>query len=95
MSKHHFIPAHERARLSRLEAELIEKHDAAVEAAIDIEQLPKGTAILIPPSHRYERDILVQRPSDANYVLFARVWGEEVAFAEDDVTAKAEARLGG
>ena len=56
MSKHHFIPAHERAGLSRLEAELIGKHDATIKAAIDIEQLPKGTAILIPPSHRYLDD---------------------------------------
>lgn len=66
------------------------KHAAAIKAVIDIEQLPKGTAILMPPSHRQrETDLLVRRPADVDYGLLARVSGEDATYAEDDVSAKA------
>ena len=65
------------------------KHAAAIKAVIDIEQLPKGTAILMPPSHRQrETDLLVRRPADVDYGLLARVSGEDATYAEDDVPPK-------
>jgi len=46
--------------------------------------LPKGTAIILQSaSPGMKTDILVKAPSDADYLLVARVLGEEVAFADD------------
>ena len=59
-------------------------HNVAVELAISVADLPKGTAIILQSaSPGMKTDILVKAPSDADYLLVARVLGEEVAFADD------------
>ncbi len=59
-------------------------HDAAVELAISGADLPKGTAIILQPDFlSLATDILVKAPADADYLLLARVSGEEVTFADD------------
>ena len=67
------------------------KHAAAIEMAISVARLPKGTAIILQTEHDHlGTDILVRRPSQADYSVLASVDGEEVVFADDFVTPVAE-----
>jgi hypothetical protein len=67
------------------------KHAAAIELAISVARLPKGTATILPPKHhRLRTEILVCEPSQADYSILACVHGEEVVFADDPVTTVAE-----
>lgn len=61
-----------------------DQHAAAIEMAISVAQLPKGTAIMLQSKHHQLRtDILVREPLQTNYSILARVHGEEVVFAND------------
>ncbi len=66
-------------------------HNAAVELAISVALLPKGTAFLWRTDDRgLKTDILAKAPADADYFLLARVSGQEVTFADDPITTVAE-----
>jgi hypothetical protein len=68
-----------------------DQHAAAIEMAISLARLPKGTAIILQTEHDHLRtDILVRRTSQADYSVFACVDGEEVVFANDFVTPVVE-----
>ena len=68
-----------------------DQHAAAIEMAISVARLPKGTATILPPKHhRLRTEILVCEPSQADYSVLACVHGEEVVFADDPVTTVAE-----
>ena len=59
--------------------------------AISVALLPKGTALILQTAHDHlGTDILVSRPSQADYSVLARVSGEEVVFADDFVAPVAE-----
>ena len=67
-----------------LSEQLAKKHDAAVNLAISVAQLPKGTAIILQTEHHGLRaDILVREPLQVDYSILARVDGEEVVFAHN------------
>jgi hypothetical protein len=67
------------------------KHDAAIELTISAARLPKGTAIMLQAEHDHlGTDILVRRPSQADYSVLASVDGEDVVFADDFVTPVVE-----
>jgi hypothetical protein len=60
------------------------QHAAAIERAISVAHLPKGTAIMLQTEHDHLRThILVQRPSEADCSVLACVDGKEVVFADD------------
>jgi hypothetical protein len=64
-----------------------DQHAAAIEMAISVARLPRGTAIILQTALTHlGTDILVSRPSQAVYSVLARVRGEEVVFADDFVT---------
>jgi hypothetical protein len=68
-----------------------DQHAAAIEMAISVALLPRGTAIILRRAHTHlGTDILVSRPSQADYFVLACVRGEEVVFADDPVTPVAE-----
>jgi hypothetical protein len=68
-----------------------DRHAAAVEMAISMARLPKGTAILLQTKrHHLGTDILVRSPTQSDYSVLASVDGEEVVFANDFVTPVAE-----
>jgi hypothetical protein len=70
-----------------------DQHAAAIEMAISVARLPKGTAIILQTEHDHlGTDILVCRPSQADYSVLASVDGEEVVFADDFVAPVAESR---
>ena len=61
-----------------------DQHAAAIEMAISVARLPKGTAIVLQTKHHHLRtDILVFWPLQTNYSILARVHGEEVVFADN------------
>lgn len=75
-------------KAARAERDARDGHAAAIELAISVTQLPKGTAIILQTEHHGLRtDILVCEPSQTNYSILARVQGEEVVF--DDTVAEA------
>jgi len=58
-----------------------DQHVAAIELAISLSRLPKGTAIMLQTEHHHLRTvILVLRPLQTDYSILARVHGEEVIF---------------
>jgi len=66
-------------------------HAAAIELVISAVRLPKGTAIMLQTENDHlGTDILVRRPSHADYSVLARVRGGEVVFADDFVMPVAE-----
>lgn len=67
-----------------------DQHAAAIEMAISVAQLPKGTAIILHKHHRVRTDILVCSPSQADYSVLASVDGDEIVLAGDFVTPVAE-----
>jgi hypothetical protein len=68
------------------------KHDAAIEMAISVARLPKGTATMLQTKHHHLRtEVLVLRPSQADYSVLAYVDGEEVVFADDFIMPVVEA----
>jgi hypothetical protein len=68
-----------------------DQHAAAIERAISVAHLPKGTAIMLQTEHDHLRtQIFVQRPCEADCSVLACVVGREVVFAEDFVTPVAE-----
>jgi hypothetical protein len=68
-----------------------DQHAAAIEMAISVALLPRGTAIILQTSLTHlGTDILVSRPSQVHYSLLACVRGEEVVFADDFVTPVAK-----
>lgn len=70
-----------------------DQHAAAIERTISVAHLPKGTAIMLQTEHEHLRtQIFVQRPSEADCSVLARVDGKEVVFAENFVTPVAEWR---
>ena len=63
-----------------------DQHLAAVDRAIFVSRLPKGTAIMLQTEHHNLRtNILVLRPLQTSYSILARVHGQEVVFAAGDV----------
>ena len=100
-SREPLVQPHARLGLSRPEAadgvslfdQMVkdDQHAAAIEMAISLARLPKGTAIILQTEHDHLRtDILVRRTSQADYSVFACVDGEEVVFANDFVTPVVE-----
>jgi hypothetical protein len=68
-----------------------DRHAAAIEMAISVARLPKGTAIILQvKGHHLRTDILVCEPSQTNYSILAQVHGEEVVFIDDFETPVAE-----
>ena len=68
-----------------------DRHAAAIEMAISVALLPRGTAIILQTSPTHlGTDILVNRPSQVHYSLLACVRGEEVVLADDFVTPVAK-----
>ncbi len=68
-----------------------DRHATAIEMAISVARLPKGTAIILQTEHHGLRtDILVREPLETDYLIIARVHGEEVLFADDPVATVAE-----
>jgi hypothetical protein len=68
-----------------------DQHAAAIEMAISVALLPRGTAIILQTKrHHLGTDILVCEPSQTNYSILAQVDGEEVVFVDDFVTSVAE-----
>jgi hypothetical protein len=54
-----------------------DQHAAAIEMAISVALLPKGTAIILQTKrHHLGTDILVCEPSQTNYSILAQVHGE-------------------
>ncbi len=61
------------------------QHAAAIELAISVARLPKGTAIMLQTKrHHLRTDILVRKPSETNGSILARVHGEGVVFGDDN-----------
>lgn len=61
-----------------------DNHAAAIELAISVAGLPKGTAIMLQTEHDHLRtDILVREPSQTNCSILARVRCEQVVFVDD------------
>jgi len=78
-------------KATRTERLAEDNHAAAIELAISVALLPKGTAIMLQTENRHlETDILVRKPSQADYSILASVDGEEILFADDFVTPAAE-----
>lgn len=68
-----------------------DNHAAAIELAISVAQLAKGTAIMLQTEHHHLRTgILVRKPSQADYSVLACVRGEDVAFVDDFVAPVVE-----
>jgi len=66
-------------------------HAAAIELAISLARLPKGTETIFRPDYDTHRtEILVRKSSQADYSVLASVNGEEAVFADDFVTPVAE-----
>jgi hypothetical protein len=64
-----------------------DQHVAAIERAISVAHLLKGTAITLRTEHdRLRTHILVQLPSEADCSVLACVDGKGVVFAENFVT---------
>jgi len=71
-------------KTTRTDRQAESRHAAAIELAISVARLPKGTAIMLQTKHHYLRtDILVLWPLQTDYLILARVHGEEVVFAGD------------
>lgn len=78
------IEAVELLKASRTERLADEKHALAIELAISVARLPKGTAIVLQTEHDHLRtDILVREPSQTNCSILARVRGEQVVFVDN------------
>jgi hypothetical protein len=68
-----------------------DQHAAAIERAISMAHLPKGTAIMLETDHdRLRTHILVRRPPEADCSTLAYVDGKEVVFADGFVKPVAE-----
>ena len=66
-------------------------HAAAIELAISLARLTKGTETIFRPDYDTHRtEILVRKASQADYSVLASVNGEEVVFVDDFVTPVAE-----
>jgi hypothetical protein len=78
-------------KATRSERLAADNHVAAIELAISVARLPKGTAIMLQTKHHHlSTDILVRRTSQADYSMLASVDGAEVVFADDFVTPLTE-----
>jgi hypothetical protein len=67
------------------------RHAAAIELAISLGRLPKGTEIILKSGdNSHATEILVRRPPQPDYSLLARVHGEEVVCVDDPPTTVAE-----
>jgi hypothetical protein len=85
------VEAVELLKASRTERLADEKHALAIELAISMARLPRGTAIVLQTKHHHlGTDILVREPSQAGYSVLACVRGEEVVFADNFVTPVTE-----
>ncbi len=61
-----------------------DRHAASIEMAISVAQLPKGTAIILQTKHRHlSTEILVCEHLQTKYSILARVYGEQVDFADN------------
>ena len=81
------IEAVEFLKASRTERLADEKHALAIELAISLARCPKGTEIIFRPGNNtHKTEILIRKPSQADYSVLASVHGEEVVFADDPVT---------
>ncbi len=77
------VGAIESLKAARADRYADDRHDAAIEAAISLGRLPKGTEIILRPDRTARRtEILVHRPSQTSYELLARVQDDEVVFAD-------------
>jgi len=86
------VKAVDQLKATRTERLADDNHAAAIELAISVARLQKGTAIMFQTKDRHLRtDILVRKPSQNDYSVLAHVDGEEVVFADDFVTPVAEA----
>jgi hypothetical protein len=85
------VDAVEQLKATRANRLAEDNHAAAIELTISAARLPKGTAIMLQTEREHlGTDILVRRPSQADYSVLASVDGEEVVFANDFVTPVAE-----
>jgi hypothetical protein len=77
-------------KATRTERHADAKHAAAIERAITLATLPTGAGIILKPHNNGQMtEILVCKPSAAEYSVLARVSGENIVFADDPVTAGA------
>ena len=68
-----------------------DRHTAAIEMAITLSRLPKGTEIVLRPSkNERSTEVLVRLPERTRYLLLANVKGEEVLFGDDVNGAEGE-----
>ncbi len=75
---------------SRNEDVADDQHAAAIELAISLARLPKGTAIILKPDNNsHLTKILVRKPAQADYSILAYVHREQVVVAVDPFTAAA------
>ncbi len=82
------VGAIESLKAARTDRLADDRHAAAVETAISLGRLPKGTEIMLRPDRNARRtEILVRRPSQTGYQLLARVQDDEVVFAHDHASA--------
>jgi hypothetical protein len=75
-------------KATRTERHADARHAAAIERAITLARLPIGAGIILKAHNSGQTtEILVCKPSAADYSILARVSGENVVFADDPVTA--------
>jgi hypothetical protein len=78
------VEAIDLSRVTRTEQLADDKHAAAIELAISLARLPKGTAIILKSDyHDRQTDILVRESPQVDYSILAKVDGEEVVFADN------------
>jgi hypothetical protein len=78
------VDAVSRLKATRTERLAGDNHAAAIELAISLARLPKGTAIMLQIEHDLLRtDILVLKPSEADWSILASVDGGKIVFADN------------
>ena len=78
-------------RVTRTDQLADDHHAAAIELAISVARLPKGTAIILNrDDNSRTTEILVRRPTEPDFSILARVHGEEVVFASDPIATLTE-----
>ncbi len=84
------VGAIESLKAARADRLADDRHAAAIETAISLGRLPKGTEIILRPDKSERKtQVLVRRPSETRYEILAYVHDAEVGFAHYSASAGA------
>ena len=88
------VAAIETLRTARSDQLADHRHKAAIETAISLGWLPKGTEIILTPDKNDRRtEVMIRKPAETHFSVLAHVHGEDVVFAGNPrATGRGEAQ---